>query len=133
MGDLAILQDHLQVFGAVCIEGPKWCGKTRTAENCCRSKFMVGDPKKNFQNRTLASLDPAPQGLPLTLCHARQSPAAEPLSLPVATLLKHVPDIDCPCCRGQSLPARPHREAVLFLPCFVSLPSNPHISLLCAP
>ena len=54
-----ILQDHLQVFGAVCIEGPKWCGKTKTAENCCRSKFMVGDPKKNFQNSTLASLDPA--------------------------------------------------------------------------
>ena len=54
-----IIQDHLQAFGAVCIEGPKWCGKTRTAENCCKSKFMLGDPKGNFQNRTLAGLDSA--------------------------------------------------------------------------
>ena len=55
----SIIKDNLQAFGAVCIEGPKWCGKTWTAENSCKSKFMLGDPTGNFQNRTLASLDPA--------------------------------------------------------------------------
>ena len=29
----SIIKDNLQAFGAVCIEGPKWCGKTWTAEN----------------------------------------------------------------------------------------------------
>lgn len=55
----SLLKDYLQAFGAICIEGPKWCGKTWTAENSCKSKFMLGDPANNFQNRTLASLDPA--------------------------------------------------------------------------
>ena len=54
-----LLQDHLQAFGAVCLEGPKWCGKTWTAENSSRSQFMLGDPAHNFQNRQLAGLDPA--------------------------------------------------------------------------
>ncbi|MGM9580443.1 MAG: ATP-binding protein [Anaerovibrio sp.] len=54
-----LLNDHLQAFGAICIEGPKWCGKTWTAENACKSKFMLGDPANNFQNRTLASLEPS--------------------------------------------------------------------------
>lgn len=54
-----IMKDHLQAFGAVCIEGPKWCGKTWTALNSSKSQFMLGDPTGNFQNRTLASLDPA--------------------------------------------------------------------------
>lgn len=54
-----IIQEHLQAFGAVCIEGPKWCGKTWTATNNSKSQFMLGDPAKNFQNRTLANLNPA--------------------------------------------------------------------------
>ena len=24
------IEEHLKIFGAVCIEGPKWCGKTWT-------------------------------------------------------------------------------------------------------
>ncbi|MHB1454733.1 MAG: hypothetical protein ACYCYM_12385 [Saccharofermentanales bacterium] len=27
------IENHLQTFGAICIEGPKWCGKTWTALN----------------------------------------------------------------------------------------------------
>lgn len=54
-----IIKDHLQAFGAVCIEGPKWCGKTWTAENNSNSQFMLGNPANNFQNRKLASLDPS--------------------------------------------------------------------------
>ena len=50
---------HLSVFGAVCIEGPKWCGKTWTSAHHSNSEFLVGDPSGNFQNRALAELSPA--------------------------------------------------------------------------
>lgn len=48
---------YLKTFGAVCIEGPKWCGKTWTSRYHCNSEFFVGDPNGNFQNRQLAKLD----------------------------------------------------------------------------
>ena len=54
-----LLEELLKAFGAVCIEGPKWCGKTWTATKNSRSKFMLGDPAGNFQNRMLAGLDPS--------------------------------------------------------------------------
>ncbi len=53
------VEQYLQAFGAICIEGPKWCGKTWTAEKYSESVFLVGDPAGNFQNRTLARLDPS--------------------------------------------------------------------------
>lgn len=53
-----LIQAKLQTFGAVCIEGPKWCGKTWTALNHAMSAMMIGDPLNNFQNRTMAKLDP---------------------------------------------------------------------------
>ena len=43
---------------AVCIEGPKWCGKTWTSAYHSKSEFMVGDPQNNFSNRKLAEIDP---------------------------------------------------------------------------
>lgn len=54
----SLIKDYLQAFGAICIEGPKWCGKTWAAENISNSQFMLGDPTNNFQNRKLASLSP---------------------------------------------------------------------------
>lgn len=48
----------LKTFGAVCVEGPKWCGKTWTSMNHSNSEFNVGDKSNNFQNRTLARIDP---------------------------------------------------------------------------
>lgn len=48
----------LKTFGAVCLEGPKWCGKTWTALNHAQSVYYVGDPAKNFQNRANAELSP---------------------------------------------------------------------------
>ena len=45
----------LGIFGAVCIEGPKWCGKTWTGLHHCKSRIMLGDPAGNFQNRQMAS------------------------------------------------------------------------------
>ena len=52
------IEECIKIFGAVCIEGPKWCGKTWTSLNQAKSVFYVGDPNMNFQNRTLASIDP---------------------------------------------------------------------------
>lgn len=53
------VEDYLQAFGAVCIEGPKWCGKTWTSAFHSKSQFLLGDPSNNFQNRSLAQLDPS--------------------------------------------------------------------------
>ncbi len=51
--------EYLSVFGAICIEGPKWCGKTWTSRHHSKSEYMVGDPDNNFQNRQLAQLSPS--------------------------------------------------------------------------
>ncbi len=53
------VDDYLDVFGAICIEGPKWCGKTWTSSFHSRSEILVGDPDNNFQNRHLAELAPS--------------------------------------------------------------------------
>ncbi len=53
------IDEYLNAFGAICIEGPKWCGKTWTADYHSRSRIMIGDPAGNFQNRQLAELSPA--------------------------------------------------------------------------
>ena len=42
----------------LCIEGPKWCGKTWTSSHHANSEFLVGDPSGNFSNRMLAELEP---------------------------------------------------------------------------
>lgn len=51
------LDFYLSTFGAVCVEGPKWCGKTWTSLFHSKSAFMVGDPADNFANRQLALLE----------------------------------------------------------------------------
>lgn len=53
------VQQYIDTFGAVCIEGPKWCGKTWTSSYHSNSEFLIGDPSNNFQNRELASISPA--------------------------------------------------------------------------
>ncbi|MBQ2380884.1 MAG: ATP-binding protein [Akkermansia sp.] len=52
------VEEYLDTFGAVCIEGPKWCGKTWTSTFHCRSSIYLSDPANNFQNRRLAELAP---------------------------------------------------------------------------
>lgn len=52
------VEEYLSAFGAVCIEGPKWCGKTWTSSYHCASEVYIGDPANNFQNRQLAELSP---------------------------------------------------------------------------
>jgi predicted AAA+ superfamily ATPase len=53
------VERYLTTIGAVCIEGPKWCGKTWTSSYHCNSEIMLGDPANNFQNRALAEISPA--------------------------------------------------------------------------
>ena len=53
------VEEYLSAFGAVCIEGPKWCGKTWTSSFHSKSEIYLGDPAGNFQNRQLAELSPA--------------------------------------------------------------------------
>ena len=53
------IEEYLSAFGAVCIEGPKWCGKTWTSSWHSKSEIYIGDPAGNFQNRQLAELSPA--------------------------------------------------------------------------
>lgn len=48
---------ELKTFGAICIEGPKWCGKTWTSLAHANSVFYVGDPAQNFNNRELARMN----------------------------------------------------------------------------
>lgn len=40
------------------IEGPKWCGKTTTAEQIAESILYMADPEKEQQNRTMAEISP---------------------------------------------------------------------------
>ena len=53
------IEEYLKSFGAVCIEGPKWCGKTWTSSYHCKSEIMLGNPDGNFQNRQLAQMSPS--------------------------------------------------------------------------
>ena len=49
---------YLKTFGAIYIEGPKWCGKTWTSRHHSNSEFLLADPIGNFNNKKLAELNP---------------------------------------------------------------------------
>lgn len=53
-----ILKRKLEGKGAILIEGPKWCGKTTTAEQIAASILYMDDPEKKTQNITMAELNP---------------------------------------------------------------------------
>ena len=53
-----ILKRKLEGKGAVLIEGPKWCGKTTTAEQVAASILYMDDPEKKEQNITMSELNP---------------------------------------------------------------------------
>ncbi len=53
------IEKYLANFGAVCVEGPKWCGKTWTSSYHSNSELLLGDPDNNFQNRQLAEIAPS--------------------------------------------------------------------------
>lgn len=61
-----LLEKKLQAKGAVLIEGPKWCGKTTTAEEVAASKIMLArtDVKDSFRSLLEIDTDEALAGEP---------------------------------------------------------------------
>ena len=53
-----LLKRKLKGKGAVLIQGPKWCGKTTTAEQIASSILYMANPEEKEQNLTLADLNP---------------------------------------------------------------------------
>jgi len=49
----------LEAMGAVLIEGPKWCGKTRTAEHIAKSVLYMQDPDTFDENMLKAKIKPS--------------------------------------------------------------------------
>ena len=55
----ALLQDLLDAFGAVLIEGPKWCGKTTTASQLANSILRMQDPSMREEYLATAKTKPS--------------------------------------------------------------------------
>lgn len=53
-----MLEAQLSASGIVLIQGPKWCGKTTTAEQHARSILYMDYPKTRASNLLLAETDP---------------------------------------------------------------------------
>lgn len=54
-----ILEKKLKGKGAVLIQGPKWCGKTTTAEQISKSILYMAKPDEKEQNITMAEINPS--------------------------------------------------------------------------
>ena len=54
-----ILKKRLEMVGAILIQGPKWCGKTTTAEQHAKSVLKLQDPDKLKSHLELASIKPS--------------------------------------------------------------------------
>ena len=53
-----LLKRKLEGKGAVLLQGPKWCGKTTTAEQIAGSILYMTEPGNLQRNLELANLDP---------------------------------------------------------------------------
>lgn len=53
-----LLSNKLRGMGAVLIEGPKWCGKTTTAEQQAASVIYMDEPKMRTSNIEAVNIDP---------------------------------------------------------------------------
>jgi predicted AAA+ superfamily ATPase len=54
-----ILEKKLKGKGAVLIQGPKWCGKTTTAEQISKSILYMAKSDEKEQNLTMADVNPS--------------------------------------------------------------------------
>ncbi|KZX10164.1 ATP-binding protein [Methanobrevibacter curvatus] len=54
-----ILKERLEMIGAIVIEGPKWCGKTTTAEQHAKSILKLQDPDKSKSYLKLSEVKPS--------------------------------------------------------------------------
>ena len=51
------IEENLKIFGAISIEGPKWCGKTWTALHHSKSATFLNNTEDNFREKHLAEMD----------------------------------------------------------------------------
>ena len=51
------IDENLKFFGAISIEGPKWCGKTWTSLNHANSVVYLNNTADNFREKHLAEMD----------------------------------------------------------------------------
>ena len=51
------IDENLKIFGAISIEGPKWCGKTWTALNHSNSVVYLNNTMDSFKDKNLAEMD----------------------------------------------------------------------------
>lgn len=54
-----VLKERLEAFGAVLIEGPKWTGKTTTAQQQAQSVLKLQDPDRREEKLTTAETMPS--------------------------------------------------------------------------
>lgn len=54
-----LIKKKLKGKGAVLVEGPKWCGKTTTAEEISKSVLYMSKPDNLKQNMMLADINPS--------------------------------------------------------------------------
>lgn len=54
-----VLVERLEAFGAVLVEGPKWCGKTTTAEQIAKSVLKLQDTDMREEYLATAALKPS--------------------------------------------------------------------------
>lgn len=54
-----VLAEHLEAFGAILIEGPKWCGKTTTAEQVAKSIIRLQDTDMRDEYLATAATKPS--------------------------------------------------------------------------
>ena len=54
-----VLVESLEAFGAVLIEGPKWCGKTTTASRFAKSHIWIEDPDNREKYEATAQSAPS--------------------------------------------------------------------------
>ncbi|MBR0457905.1 MAG: ATP-binding protein [Victivallales bacterium] len=53
------MKNYLEAFGAVLLEGPKWCGKTTTAEQWAKSVLKLQDPDMREEYLATAAVKPS--------------------------------------------------------------------------
>lgn len=54
-----VLDERMEAFGAVLIEGPKWCGKTTTAEQMAKSVIKIHDADTRADYFAAAAIKPS--------------------------------------------------------------------------
>lgn len=53
------IDEYLEMIGAILIEGPKWCGKTTTAEQHAKSNIKLQDTAQSENYLKWAKIEPS--------------------------------------------------------------------------